>query len=180
MEDRHPISSVKLGAAIVFFSLATVFAFLESIGGSTGSPANKSLSIASYSSFDGKDFYYILTDGICSSEFPDGGCADLASFAESAAEKDKAVWALFLGLNSLSWIHIVSATWALLTTLVLIVSFFHHKRIYFRGDAPKITKTKDKREFMDYKWEHHREKYHHSHGKGRALHPLTKLSFCFA
>lgn len=171
--DHGPISGRKLGLAIICFTRASTMALLESLGGATGSSIRKNLAISAFASSKREEFY-ILTDGICSTEFQDAGCASLAKFAESAALNDKAIWALFLSLSSISWIHIVSAVWALVSTLVLIISYYHHKRIYYRQSRYKARNTKDKKRWI----KENKVRYDPTAGKARALHPLTKLSFC--
>ena len=62
-----PISSSKLLMAIILFSIATILAFLESVGGSTSSPARKNLAIASFNYSNTKVSRYIwLMEQICS------------------------------------------------------------------------------------------------------------------
>ena len=159
-KTAQAISSGKLRIAVALFGVATIFAFLEAIGGSTLSPARTTFAISTIK-YDFDKTLHVLTDGICSDELK-GSCASLSSFAVSA-QNDDAIYALFLSLDSLAWIHILSASWSLLTTLVLLLSSFHRKQIkYLEHDKASGQKVQGQ-----------------SEAAASHLHPLTKLIFCF-
>jgi len=96
------------------------------------------------------------------------GCASLGTFALSS-RNDDAIYALFLGLDALSWIHVISASWLLITTTTLIFSFFHKKHIHASEIAEDEAHDRQAR----------KDAHYHSMGKSSHLHPLTKLAFCY-